>query len=60
MYIYMFIIVIYLNIDKSLALKRTLGFDVDKNQEYDSYSFKSLSKKINKKYEKDKSDDYEL
>ncbi len=42
------------------ALKRTLGFDVDKNQEYDSHSFKSLSKKINKKYEKDKSDDYEL
>ena len=36
------------------------GFDVDKNQEYDSYSFKSLSKKINKKYEKDKSDNYEL
>ncbi|MGN1329849.1 MAG: plasmid recombination protein [Clostridia bacterium] len=47
-------------IDLHKALKRTLGFDVDKNQEYDSYSFKSLSKKINKKYEKDKSDDYEL
>lgn len=47
-------------IDLYKALKRTLGFDVDKNQEYDSYSFKSLSKKINKKYEKDKSDDYEL
>ena len=47
-------------IDLYNALKRTLGFDVDKNQEYDSYSFKSLSKKINKKYEKDKSDDYEL
>ena len=44
-------------IDLYKALKRTLGFDVDKNQEYDSYSFKSLSKKINKKYEKDKSDD---
>lgn len=47
-------------IDLYKALKITLGFDVDKNQEYDSYSFKSLSKKINKKYEKDKSDDYEL
>lgn len=47
-------------IDLYKVLKRTLGFDVDKNQEYDSYSFKSLSKKINKKYEKDKSDDYEL
>ena len=47
-------------IDLYKALKRTLGFDVDKNQEYDSYSFKSLSKKINKKYEKDKSDDYEF
>ena len=32
------------------ALKRTLGLDVDKEQEYDHYSFKSLSKKINKKY----------
>lgn len=38
-------------IDLYKALKRTLGFDVDKNQEYDLYSFKSLSKKINKKYE---------
>ena len=47
-------------IDLYKALKRTLGFDVDKNQEYDSYSFKNLSKKINKKYKKDKSDDYEL
>ena len=47
-------------IDLYKALKRTLGFDVDKSQKYDSYSFKSLSKKINKKYEKDKSDDYEL
>lgn len=47
-------------IDLYKALKRTLGFDVDKNQEYDSYSFKSLSKKVNKKYEKDKSDDYEF
>lgn len=42
------------------ALKRTLGLNVDKNQEYDSYEFKNLSKKINKKYEKNKSDDYEL
>ena len=42
------------------ALKRTLGLKVDKNQEYDSYEFKNLSKKINKKYEKNKSDDFEL
>ena len=42
------------------ALKRTLGLNVDKNQEYDSYEFKNLSKKINKKYELDKSDDFEL
>ncbi len=42
------------------ALKRTLGFDVDKNQKYDYYTFKDLSKKINKKYERDKSDDFEL
>jgi len=42
------------------ALKRTLGLNVDKNQEYDSYEFKNLSKKINKKYEKNKSDDFEL
>ena len=42
------------------ALKRTLGLDVDKEQEYDYYSFKSLSKRINKKYDKDKSDDFEL
>ena len=42
------------------ALKRTLGLNVDKHQEYDSYEFRNLSKKINKKYEKDKSDDYEL
>lgn len=42
------------------ALKRTLGLDVDKEQEYDHYSFKSLSKKINKKHDKDKSDDFEL
>ena len=42
------------------ALKRTLGFDVDKNQEYDESSFKNLSKKINKKYERNKSDDFEL
>ena len=41
------------------ALKRTLGLDVDKEQEYDHYSFKSLSKRINKKYDKDKSDDFE-
>lgn len=31
------------------ALKRTLGLNVDKNQEYDSYEFRNLSKKINKK-----------
>ncbi len=42
------------------ALKRTLGLNADKNQEYDSYEFKNLSKKINKKYELDKSDDFEL
>lgn len=42
------------------ALKRTLGFNVDKNQEYDYSIFKDLSRKINKKYEKNKSDDYEL
>lgn len=42
------------------ALKRTLGLNVDKNQEYDSYEFKNLSKKINKKYELDKLDDFEL
>ena len=33
---------------------------VDKNQKYDSYEFENLSKKINKKYEKNKSDDFEL
>lgn len=42
------------------ALKRTLGLNLDKNQEYDSYEFKNLSKKINKKYELDKLDDFEL
>lgn len=42
------------------ALKRALGLDVDKEQEYDYYSFKNLSKRINKKYDKDKSDDFEL
>ena len=42
------------------ALKRTLGIDVDKNQKYDYSTFKDLSKKINKKYERDKSDDFEL
>ena len=42
------------------ALTRTLGLNVDKNQEYDSYEFKNLSKKINKKYEKNKSNDFEL
>ena len=42
------------------ALKRTLGLDVDKNQKYDYSAFKDLSKKINKKYEWDKSDDFEL
>ena len=42
------------------ALKRTLGLDVDKNQKYDYSAFKDLSKKVNKKYEQDKSDDFEL
>ena len=42
------------------ALKRTLGFEVDKNQKYDYSTFKDLSKKVNKKYERDKSDDFEL
>lgn len=42
------------------ALKRTLEFDVDKNQEYDYLTFKSLSNKINRKYERNKSDDFEL
>lgn len=42
------------------ALKRTLGFDVDKNQKYDYSTFKDLSRKINKKYERNKSDDFEL
>lgn len=42
------------------ALKRTLGLDVDKNQKYDYSTFKDLSKKVNKKYEQDKSDDFEL
>lgn len=42
------------------ALKRTLGLAVDKNQKYDYSTFKDLSKKINKKYERDKSDDFEL
>ena len=42
------------------ALKRTLGFNVDKNQKYDYSTFKDLSKKVNKKYEQDKSDDFEL
>ena len=42
------------------ALKRTIGLNVDKNQEYDSYEFKNLIKKINKKYEKNKSYDFEL
>lgn len=39
------------------ALKRTLGFNVDKNQEYDYSIFKDLSRKINKK---NKSVDYEI
>lgn len=47
-------------IDLYKALKRTLGFEVDKNQKYDYSTFKDLSKKINKKYERDKSDDFEL
>lgn len=42
------------------ALKRTLGLNVNKHQDYDSYEFKNLSKKNNKKYEKNKFDDYEL
>lgn len=42
------------------ALKRTLGFDVNKHQEYDESSFKNISKNINKKYDKNKSDDFEL
>ena len=42
------------------AFKRTLGFNVDKNQKYDYSTFKDLSKKVNKKYEQDKSDDFEL
>lgn len=42
------------------ALKRTLGFNIDKNQEYDYSAFKSLSNKINRKYERNKSDDFEL
>ena len=47
-------------IDLYKALKRTLGFDVNKNQKYDYSAFKDLSKKVNKKYERDKSDDFEL
>ena len=47
-------------IDLYKALKITLGFDVDKNQKYDYSAFKDLSKKVNKKYERDKSDDFEL
>lgn len=47
-------------IDLYKALKRTLGFDVDKNLNYDESSFKNLSKKINKKYERNKSDNFEL
>lgn len=42
------------------VLKRNLGLNVDKNQKYDYYTFKDLSKKVNKKYERDKSDDFEL
>lgn len=42
------------------ALKRTLGFNVDKNQKYDYPTFRDLSKKVNKKYERDKSEDFEL
>ena len=47
-------------IDLYKALKITLGFDVDKNQKYHYSTFKDLSKKVNKKYERDKSDDFEL
>ena len=51
----------YSKFSNGTAIKpRSWQMYVDKNQKYDSYSFKSLSKKINKKYEKDKSDDYEL
>lgn len=42
------------------ALKRTLGFNVDKIQKYDYSSFKDLSRKINKKYDRNKSADFEL
>lgn len=42
------------------ALKRTLGLNVDKNQKYNYSTFKDLSEKVNKKYERDKSDDFEL
>lgn len=37
-----------LTTDLYKELKRTLGFDVDKNQKYDYSTFKDLSKKINK------------
>lgn len=47
-------------VDLYKALKRTLGFEVNKNQEYDYHLFKNTSKNINRKYEKDKSDDFEL
>lgn len=46
--------------DLYTALKRTLGLNVDKNQKYDYSTFKDLSEKVNKKYEQDKSDDFEL
>lgn len=46
--------------DLYTALKRTLGLNVDKNQKYDYSTFKDLSEKVNKKYERDKSDDFEL
>ena len=42
------------------ALKRTLGFNVDKNQKYDYSTFKDLSKKVNKKYEQDKTYEFEF
>lgn len=47
-------------VDLYKALKRTLGFEVNRNQEYDYHLFKNTSKNINRKYEKDKSDDFEL
>ncbi len=42
------------------ALKRTLGFNVDDSQIYDESAFDKLEKKINKKYERNHDDDFEL